>query len=583
MRALACDKIVKQTLFCKEFRQGIARHFSFKYGRRAMLGAPRWISAFVVAAVSLLIEAGRARSETPVYAIAEMAFHGPPQTAASSPARDVQLAVTFRHQGGKEIQVQGFFDGDGNGGIEGDIFKVRFCPTLPGKWTLEKVESNAPELAGQHRGDVVTATASALHGFWLPDQDNAGGRWYQRSDGSHPYIIGNTHYTFLTECGPDEKPTGGHIADDIVANAKFFRKLRFGLQGCQYPHPTEKPWLDDNGQPSDDGNYSHRPNPRWFHQRVDLAVSTAFEHDLIADLIICGSDGVAARSTLKAEHNGGDATPWLRYIAARYGSFPNAWICLCNEYDIKTPNYTPERMAEVGMALRKLLPYPTPVSVHDGAKAGWSAKFDALPEWADHQIIQKKTRIISSAADAIDFVARGANGTGPRHKPTVDDELSYQGAGDKHNEGDTLEALLGVFLGGGYGTTGEKHGNKLGQYFWGKFDPTEHSAADKLRWLRELIDQEITFWKMSPDTAVFENLQPRFRGMAWKEHEYLLGTDSAASGLVANLPPGHWTVTRHDVAKEESKILTEDAVGRFLFDAPDSRAVIFHFKVNGGP
>jgi hypothetical protein len=291
--------------------------------------------------------------------------------------------------------VQGFFDGDGKGGIEGDVFKVRFCPKKPGKWTLAEVDSNVKELAGQHRGDHVTAAPSKLHGFWVADEESAGGRWYRRSDGSHQYIFGNTHYTFLTEHGLDGKPTGGRIADDMAANAKYFKKVRFGLQGGQYPHPTEQPWLDDSGQPTDDGNFSHRPNPRWFHQRVDLAVRSSFDHELIADLIIAGPDTPESRTTLKAIHNGGDATPYLRYIAARYGSFPNVWICLCNEYDIKNPKYTQAEIAGHGVAIRKFLPYPTPVSVHDGSRIGWSAEFDSLPAWADHQIIQKKLRSIA--------------------------------------------------------------------------------------------------------------------------------------------------------------------------------------------
>lgn len=178
---------------------------------------------------------------------------------------------------------------------------------------------------------------------------------------------------------------------------------------------------------------------------------------MIADLILAGPDTAESRTTLKAKHNAGDAAPYLRYIAARYGSFPNVWLCLCNEYDIKNPNYTQAEIAELGVTFRRFLPYPTPLSVHDGSKIGWSAKFDSLPEWADHQIIQRKIRTIAPAADAIDFVWRGEDGEGPRRKPTVNDELSYEG------------------------------------------------------------DREITFWELAPDKAadVFPDLDHRFRVMAW--------------------------------------------------------------------
>jgi hypothetical protein len=558
--------------------KSLVRHWSLALGA----------TVTVVAAAS-----AQELTSVPVYSVAEIAFAGPWQTATDTPARDVQLVVCFRHESGSpEYTIRGFFNGDGQGGIEGDVFKVRFCPTRPGKWRIADVKSNTKELAGQHRGDYLTATESQLHGFWIPDDESAGRRWYRRSDGSHQYIIGNTHYTFLTEHGLNGKPTGGNIAADMAANAKYFKKVRFGLQSGQYPHPTEKPWLDDDGRPTDDGNYSHRPNPRWFHQRVDLAVRSALDHDLIADLILAGPDTPQSRTTLKAKHNAGDATPYLRYVAARYGSFPNVWLCLCNEYDIKNPNYTQAEIAELGVTIRGYLPYPTPLSVHGGSKIVWSAKFDSLPEWADHQIIQRKIRTIAPAADTIDFVWRGSphpdplpmgEGTSrPRCKPTVNDELSYEGDGDKHSEADTIGAHLGAFLGGGYGTTGEKYGQKLGQYFWGNFDAGKHTAADNLGWLRKTIDREITFWKLAPEKAadVFADLDRRFRVMAWPGHEYVLGTDRATFGIVANLPPGQWRLTRHDVITKASQVLADKASGRFTFDTPDSRAVLVHFKRN---
>ncbi|MCA9128181.1 MAG: DUF5060 domain-containing protein [Planctomycetales bacterium] len=521
-----------------------------------------------------------------VHAVAEVTFTGPWQSARDTPARDIQLEAHFRHESGKPtVRVHGFFDGDGLGGIEGRVFKVRFCPTQSGQWTIVAVNSNAQELDGQHQGDTLMAFDSDLPGFWLADEQSAGGRWYRRSNGSHPYIIGNTHYTFLTEHGLDGQPTGSSIRADIASNAKYFKKLRFGLQGGRYPHPTDMPWLDDQGLPSDDGNFSYRPNSAWFGGRVDVAVAAALDHDLIADLILAGPDTLQSRSTLKAAHNDGDATPYLRYIAARYGSYPNVWICLCNEYDIKNPNYTQSEVAGLGVTIRKCLPYPTPVSVHDGSKLGWSAEFDLLPHWADHQIIQKKLRTIAPAADAIDHVWVGESRETARRGPTVNDELSYQGEGDKHTEADTIAAHLGAFLGGGYGTTGEKYGQKLGQYFWGAFDAQQHSAADNLRFLREVIDREITFWLLAPSESadVFPNLEPRFRVMARQGQEYVLGTDAPRSGLSAQLPEGQWTVTRYDVISQETTVLSEDADGQFDFDSPDSRAVLFHFERNTSP
>ena len=96
-----------------------------------------------------------------VFAVAEIEFVGPVQDPTDTPARDVQLEVTFRHESGSpDIKVQGFFDGDGAGRqSKAMCSKCAFCPTQPGKWTLVEVASNATELAGQHHGDHVIATS----------------------------------------------------------------------------------------------------------------------------------------------------------------------------------------------------------------------------------------------------------------------------------------------------------------------------------------------------------------------------------------------------------------------------------------
>ena len=534
-----------------------------------------WLVLPAVARLSAAEELAR----VPVYSVAELVFQGPTQGPSSTPAWDIDFWVRFRYERSSEtVKVCGFWDGDGRGEVTGNVFKVRFCPTTPGRWRLAKVQSNRKELAGQHQGSFVTALPSKLHGFWEVDESSPGRRWYRRSDGSHQYIIGNTHYSFLSGYGPDLKPSGNDIAADLEGNAQFFKKLRFSLVADRYPNRTEKAFFDDQGKPTDDGGFSHRPNPKWFSERADAAVRAGFDRDLITDLILCGPDTEDARSTLRAAHNHGDPTPWLKYVAARYGSFPNVWICLCNEFNIKSPHYSEAEIAHFGQTIRRFLPDPTPLSVHTVPSTLWPVAFDKLPPWNDHQIIQKKIRQLAPAADAI--AAAWKDDGQPRTKPTIDDELSYQGAGDKHSEGDTIESHLGAFLGGGYGTTGCKPANKLGQYFWGKFDPAEHTSADNLKFLRQVIDAHITFWKMAPDMSLFAHLNPRFRGMAWPGHEYVLGTDASAKGIMAHLPAGRWTVTRYDLMAKKTKTVATGAAGEFTFDAPTSRAVLFRFKKN---
>ena len=253
----------------------------------------------------------------------------------------------------------------------------------------------------------------------------------------------------------------------------------------------------------------------------------------------------------------------------------------------KAGKYSEEEIARFGRIIKQYLPYPTPQSVHSSPRTLWAKKFDELQPWNDHQIIQKKIRNLSDSADVIQYTWQNPDGKSPHNKPTVNDELSYQGKGDKHTEYDTIEAHLGVFLGGGYGTTGEKPGSKLGQYFRGCFNPNEHTAADNLKFLRQIIDNNITFWKMATDRSIFSNLHPDFRGLSWPGHEYVLGTKKQHKNIIANLPAGTWTVKRYDIIKKKSDIVSKTAHGNpmdslrsFRFESPDSRAVLFHFKKN---
>ena len=290
-----------------------------------------WLFLFGLIACTARLWGAEELERGGVYSVLELSFRGPRQGPTDAPARDIDFWVLFQHESSTaQCKVHGFWDGDGRGGSSGGVFKVRFCPTRAGRWNLVDVHSNARELARQKEGNYITATPSEHHGFWVADPGSAGQRWYMRSDGSHQYIFGNTHYSFLSGYQKGNKPSGNDIAADVAGNAKYFKKLRFTLYGDHYPHPTEKPFFDDSGHPTDWGDYSHRPNPKWFHERVDVAVRTAYDHDLIADLILAGPGKEASRSSLRARHNDGDPTPFLKYVAARHGSYPNVWICLFN-------------------------------------------------------------------------------------------------------------------------------------------------------------------------------------------------------------------------------------------------------------
>ena len=506
-----------------------------------------------------------------VYSVVELAFSGPACGPADAPARDIDFRVRLRHEDGTAHTIHGFWDGDGAGGRSGNVFRIRFCPTHPGRWMLDEVVSSASPLRGQHEGSYVTAEPSSRPGFWLVDEQSPGRRWFKRSDGSHTYVFGNTHYSFVSQM-KDDGPNGSDIARDVRQNARHFKKLRFSIHGDRYPHPTDKPFLDDAGLPTLDGDHSHRPDPAWFSQRVDLAVATAFEVDLIADIILAGPDRQPSRATLRAAANGGDASPYLRYIAARYGSYPNVWLCLCNEWDIRKPNYEPQYIARLGQLMHSLLAYPVPLSVHGNNV--WHEQMNTDPPWNTHAIVQGK---IKTLAESADYIVR--NHQLVLQKPVVNDELAYQGEGDGFGRDDVIESHLGAFLGGGYASTGYKTQEKKTHYFWGAFRADEHTAAVHLGWLAERISADLAFWNMSPEpvqSSIFVGLGDRARLLSWPGRQYVLGGEPG-SPLAADLPEGAWRVEAYDAIAMRKWSVSERAQGRLEVRMPQGRAGMLVF------
>ena len=180
-------------------------------------------AALVAVGIANGLLPGEEVGEVPVYSVAEITFQGPLHTAKDSPARDVHLEVAFRHESGSpEFSVQGFFDGDGQGGIEGDVFKVRFCPHEG--WEMDAERSDLQRTATRWPATRRLCHSDTVEVAWILGcrrRERPGRRWYRRSDGLHQFIFGNTHYTILTEHGLNGKPTGGNITEDMATNAKF--------------------------------------------------------------------------------------------------------------------------------------------------------------------------------------------------------------------------------------------------------------------------------------------------------------------------------------------------------------------------
>jgi CubicO group peptidase (beta-lactamase class C family) len=93
----------------------------------------------------------------PKWATANLDFHGPQTNASESdpnPFLDYRLQLSCVSPSGKRFDVAGFFAGDGNGGLVGDIWRVLFSPDEVGRWKYQVSFRRGAEVAVELEPDA---------------------------------------------------------------------------------------------------------------------------------------------------------------------------------------------------------------------------------------------------------------------------------------------------------------------------------------------------------------------------------------------------------------------------------------------
>lgn len=103
-----------------------------------------------------------------------------------NPFTEVELSATVRAPRGRTFTVQGFFDGDGRGGLVGDVWKLRFLVDEDGTWRWS-VSSNVSSLDGES-GEVQVIPGGGGGAFEV-DPDHPA--HLRRTGGEHEYLVGD--------------------------------------------------------------------------------------------------------------------------------------------------------------------------------------------------------------------------------------------------------------------------------------------------------------------------------------------------------------------------------------------------------
>lgn len=143
--------------------------------------------------IGVLALAGRMEAAVLRFDTAEIVLHSAASydgsQGAPNPFTDVQLTAQVTAPSGHRVTVGGFFDGDGEGGQAGNVFKVRVFADEPGTWSWT-TQSNVASLAGKSGGFTVSGTLAGAFGKGPIVADPVHPRYFKFRQGSPVYLVG---------------------------------------------------------------------------------------------------------------------------------------------------------------------------------------------------------------------------------------------------------------------------------------------------------------------------------------------------------------------------------------------------------
>jgi hypothetical protein len=326
----------------------------------------------------------------------EINFH---HVTSKNPFTDIELSAVFIHEGLPDtIHVDGFYD-------DNNTFRIRFMPTLQGKWDYITHSSEAE--MDNKKGYVICTTPQLSHHGMVKagTQQN-----FVYTDGTPFYPLGTTSYAWIYSAESRQKET-------LYSLRKAgFNKLRF----CIFPNnsvrelPQSYPYLLLSKDKKATCQYTwdfSRFNSDFFHhleQCIDSLKNIGVEADII--LFTPYDEGLWGFDRMSMENN----MRYLHYVVARLSGFSNVWWSMANEWNlIKSKTYS--QWIEMTKYVYEQDPYRHLLSIHGG-----TAKYiDYNLPYFTHASIQDQGPLynIEGAATVRNII----------HKPILFDEVCYEG------------------------------------------------------------------------------------------------------------------------------------------------------------
>lgn len=287
-------------------------------------------------------------------------------TAATTPANPFDtylLKLEVIDPAGERFSVEGFYDGDGQGGQSGQVWKARLCPYRTGTWSWKTVP-----------GDATDGAISGLSGqFICTESDDQGGlvaqgRYFKLQDGDCFYPVGNfldqvSHLPLWSYLG--EETTNAQRDAIITRQRDFHDSNKYMFYMCNHSDASKDfneyvtPWLGNHSS----SDKSRMDLARW--QLYDEYLRKMKNNGLFAYMSIF-EDGKAGNYGDLPEP---DRNLLLRYVMARTSAYSHIWYVLCFEWQ---EAWTRDEVNRAGVYLQAHNPWKRLISVHDWGFEPWA-------------------------------------------------------------------------------------------------------------------------------------------------------------------------------------------------------------------
>ncbi|MDP6442801.1 MAG: DUF5060 domain-containing protein [Pirellulaceae bacterium] len=306
------------------------------------------------AARGLSVEQNDERGEFSKWRTIELRFAGPKSRAlGEANPFEIRLDVKFRGPGGRELTVPGFYDGDGRGGGDGNVWKVRFAADAVGKWSYST--NSTHKALDTHRGSIVVTAPRDARGLWKLGRLEADPkvRYLKFRDG--PYWL-------KAGCDDPENFLGGYRSYDSLAKRKAaidylagkgVNSLYIMTHNVDGDDKDVWPWIGATAREAKRHSVSA-------NTRFDIPKLTEwrelFEH--------MTDRGVVPYLILEDDSawSGYDHQRYWREIIARFGDLPALTFNLGEEHN---ENYKLSKSLELAGRFRDLDPYHHPLGIHN--------------------------------------------------------------------------------------------------------------------------------------------------------------------------------------------------------------------------